>query len=139
MADDDEDDTFMFKEALIAISPNAVLTTCKNGKEIFNLLQNTVILPDMIFLDINMPITNGKDCLRELRKNHLYDEVPIIMYSTSVSQQDIDETYQNRANLYVPKPASTNHLNKMFNNLVELYHSGKLGHIPKSKYVYKHS
>jgi CheY-like chemotaxis protein len=61
--------------------------------------------PDIIFLDINMPCVDGKQCLKEIRNNKELDKVPVVMFSTSNHEKDIEETFKNGANLYVSKPS----------------------------------
>jgi CheY-like chemotaxis protein len=51
-----------------------------------------------------MPCKNGKQCLREIRSNRILKHIPVIMFSTSYNKADVDETFSDRANRYVPKP-----------------------------------
>jgi CheY-like chemotaxis protein len=77
----------------------------------------------MILLDINMPIKNGKETLAELKKNPDYsglESTPIIMYSTSANQRDIDETYKLGANLYIIKPNNFSGLTLLITHLLDV-------------------
>jgi DNA-binding response OmpR family regulator len=58
------------------------------GHEALRFLQQAETLPDIIFLDINMPAMNGKECLLEIRKNSRYNDIPIVMYSTNANGMD---------------------------------------------------
>ncbi|MBA2610733.1 MAG: response regulator [Bacteroidetes bacterium] len=57
-------------------------------------------------MDINMPGKNGKECLKEIKADEDLKDIPTVMYTTSTSEQDINEAYHTGANLYVPKPYS---------------------------------
>jgi len=60
--------------------------------------------PDMVFIDINMPSINGIDCLKAVRAEKKFENLPIIIYSTSNSIADVQESFKHKANLYVVKP-----------------------------------
>ena len=61
-------------------------------------------LPDVIFLDINMPGKSGKECLKEIKNNKKFNQVLVVIYSTSGTENDISDTYASGANLYIRKP-----------------------------------
>ncbi len=107
LADDDKDDQDLFKEALDHTSVHTELTTANNGKELMDNLHDPEIPnPDIIFLDINMPIKNGKECLKEIKEDAELKDIPTVIYTTSNSEKDINDTYNTGANLFVPKPYS---------------------------------
>jgi CheY-like chemotaxis protein len=72
LVDDDEDDRAFFCEAMGTISHNVICVTAEDGVDAFDFLRHSSKLPDFIFLDLNMPRMNGKDCLRELKQNKRY-------------------------------------------------------------------
>ncbi len=92
--DDDEDDRFFFCSAVKEINSSYIYLEAKNGKEALEILRDTVKLPDFIFLDINMPIMGGKECLAELKRDEKLKHIPVIMYTTSSFQTDIESTRQ---------------------------------------------
>ncbi|MEO8760502.1 MAG: response regulator [Bacteroidia bacterium] len=92
--DDDEDDRFFFCSAVKEINPAYICQEAKNGKEALEILRDTVKLPDFIFLDINMPVMGGKECLAELKMDDKLKHIPVIMYTTSSFQTDIEFTRQ---------------------------------------------
>ena len=102
LADDDDDDRAFFKECLTSINTPTQLISVKNGDRLMDYLANG-LLPDIIFLDINMPRKSGLDCLREIRAESRYNHIPILMFSTSSHLKDIDEAFSMGANLYIPK------------------------------------
>lgn len=107
LADDDDDDRILFEEAVNEFSPEIKITCVEDGEELMSLLSAAKAkLPDLIFLDLNMPRKNGNECLAEIRRNAKLKEIPIIIYSTSSSKEHIEKTYKDGANLYVRKPYS---------------------------------
>jgi CheY-like chemotaxis protein len=112
--DDDADDALLFCEALTRIAPLIKCNTVENGMELFELLskQNTN-KPDVIFLDINMPVMNGWECLKKLKGNANYKSIPTIMYSTSSAKQDIDMAYDLGALVFVKKPEDFRELSRI--------------------------
>lgn len=107
LADDDKDDQHLFEEALKKTEVPTDLTTADDGEQLMNHLHDdTVPNPDIIFLDINMPVKNGPECLEEIRADEELKDIPVVMYSTSDNDRDISETYTKGASLYVVKPIS---------------------------------
>src|ERR671910_306752 len=93
--DDDEDDRELFCEAVGYISKDIDCLHATDGENALELLAvGKGKLPDFIFLDLNMPRLNGKECLAEIKKLPRYTNVPVIIYSTSSHQKDIQEIMQ---------------------------------------------
>ena len=83
--DDDEDDGFIFMEAVREINPAITCLFISTGREAIQLLSNDLgMLPDYIFLDINMPGMNGRECLVQLRKMEKLKDVSVVMFSTAI-------------------------------------------------------
>jgi CheY-like chemotaxis protein len=120
LADDDKDDRILLREALQELNADINLLTAEHGKACIEMINELTILPDMILLDINMPIKNGKETLMELKKIESLDLTPIIMYSTSANRKDIDECYSLGANLYIIKPNNFSGLTTVMNNLLSV-------------------
>jgi len=107
LADDDDDDRELFQEALIEASPHVILQCFNSGLSLMHAITNSnANLPGLIFLDLNMPGKNGRECLKEIRLNESLQSIPIIIFSTSFHKKDIDLAYESGANLYFPKPLS---------------------------------
>ncbi len=106
LAEDDEDDVVIFNEILLDIGKEITITVAVNGFELMILLQNTTVLPELIFLDLNMPIKNGFQCLEEIKSNEVWKDIRIIMYSTSAQPQQVEKAYKQGADLYLQKPTS---------------------------------
>lgn len=130
LADDDEDDRMLFSEALEEISLKTKLSLFKHGQELLDyLFQPNLELPNLIFLDINMPILNGIQCLTEIRSNPKLKDISIAMYSTSSSEKDIEESFNKGANIYINKPSCFNKLCEIVEKTLEINwqnHSSKL-------------
>lgn len=105
LADDDPDDQELFDDAIKQILPLVVLTTIINGEELMDLFHSGKI-PDILFLDLNMPCKDGLNCLKEIRANRKLSRLPVIVYSSSFQPNHIDYSYGYGANLYFTKPSS---------------------------------
>ncbi len=130
LADDDEDDRLFFQEAIEMVPIKTKLSLFNNGRELMDYLNlPNIILPNLVFLDLNMPIKNGMQCLREIRANPSLKEVSIAIYSTSSSEQDIEDTFVNGANIYINKPSSFLSLREAIEKVLQIkwqYHTSNL-------------
>ena len=105
IVDDDADDQELFIEAVGEVDSTIRCITASDSEEALDLLKNRKIpLPDVIFLDLNMPRLNGKQCLAELKKQAHLRDIPVIIYSTSSEKRDIDETSRLGAAHFLTKP-----------------------------------
>ncbi|PBJ15965.1 response regulator [Flavobacterium sp. ACN6] len=110
LADDDMDDTEMFCEALADVDESIMCHCAINGSEAIKMLNELKELPDIIFLDLNMPIMNGWDCLKFLKSDDRYKNIPVIMISTSSHKNDLDTATSLGAICYFVKPNNFNDL-----------------------------
>jgi CheY-like chemotaxis protein len=107
LADDDSDDRELFTDIVKEIHPGITVNTVADGDELMkSLAAKNEDLPDLLFLDLNMPGKNGKQCLSEIRSDDGLRDLPIIIYSTSSLAQDISDTYSIGADLYLKKSSS---------------------------------
>jgi CheY-like chemotaxis protein len=106
LADDDDDDTSLFQEALEQIQIPSRLDVAENGMELMTKLQGCKDTPNLIFLDMNMPVKNGLECLTEIRNSAKYKTVPVVILSTSIADYLLEAAYNAGANLYFQKPNS---------------------------------
>lgn len=118
LIDDDEDDREIFGIALVQASEEAVLLTSRGGKEAMEILSVEKVRPDLIFLDINMPVMTGKDCLREMVKIDHLKGVPVYMYTTSTHVSDRDEYLSLGAKDILNKPLKITDLVNMIKALL---------------------
>jgi len=130
LADDDEDDRIFFTDAFDELKMNTIVNTVKNGKELLDYINHeSTILPNIIFLDLNMPILNGLDCLKVIKNNQKFDNIAIAIYSTSSSEQDIENSFVLGANIYIEKPSDFPTLRKILSDIVSInwqYHTNGL-------------
>ena len=104
--DDDDDDRSLFSDALCEVSSSVQCLSVSDGHEGLGLLRNrNNDLPDLIFLDLNMPRLNGKQCLEEIKKLPELAHIPVIMYSTTKRVEDVEETRKLGASYFLTKPA----------------------------------
>ena len=106
LADDDDDDAFLFREALEEIPLKTELSVASNGMELMNAVESHSYKPDIIFLDMNMPVKNGLECLEEIRMKSGFEMLPIIILSTSIARYLWESACERGANLYIQKPTS---------------------------------
>ena len=111
MVDDDPDDSIFFTYAMAALPPDYRLSLQNDSSKLTEVLERET--PNIIFLDLNMPSKDGKACLKEIRARKEFDEIPVVIYSTSSNKNEINECLKNGANSYVVKPASINGITKM--------------------------
>ena len=105
LAEDDEDDRLFFKEALEEIKVKTNVAYVNDGAQLMNYLnQPGIRLPNVVFLDLNMPVKSGMECLVEIRRNNQLKDLAIVIYSTSSSEEDIENAFVNGANIYIKKP-----------------------------------
>ncbi|WP_426485226.1 response regulator [Flavobacterium sp. 2] len=107
LAEDDKDDQELFIEALSGTKVPSEVITVENGKELVDTLKDeSEPKPDIVFIDINMPIKGGKEALAEIKSDEKLKEIPAVMLSTSNNPKDIEDTFNSGANLYIQKPSS---------------------------------
>src|SRR5438874_13541995 len=92
--DDDPDDAGLLCAAVYKVNKEYHCNIASNGNEALQLLKDAIVTPDLIFMDLNLPLMNGKECLTELKKRPELKNIPVIVYSTSKLQTDIDEAYK---------------------------------------------
>ena len=119
LAEDDEEDVDFFKDALSEIEVDTHLTVVKNGLLLIKYLENTQQLPDIIFMDLNMPYKNGIQCLEEIKRDDKWKTIKTIILSTSSNKDQIKKLYDLGVDLYLTKPTSFLELKKQ---LVECIH-----------------
>lgn len=135
LADDDMDDRNLFSKALELIPLATNFITVSDGEELMTYLsENTDSLPHVLFLDINMPRKNGFECLIEIKKNDKTKDLPVVMFSTSDSKDNINVLFNNGANIYVKKPSSFSELVQVINHALpiateNIFSNGKLKYI----------
>jgi CheY-like chemotaxis protein len=104
LADDDIDDRYFFERVLKTLPVPTRLATVGDGEKLMTyLFENSEDLPDVLFLDLNMPKKNGSECLSEINHNEKLKRLPVIIYSTYMHEGDADLLYRNGAHYYIRK------------------------------------
>ncbi|MEO6719899.1 MAG: response regulator [Ferruginibacter sp.] len=116
LVDDDRDDIELFQSVIQETCPNVQLTVTTNGEKLIYLLKE-IPTPDIILLDLNMPIKDGKQCLAEIRAKAEYNNIAVAMFSTSGRKADIDFCLSNGADHYFVKPQTYTGLIAFVQNL----------------------
>ncbi|MEO6540077.1 MAG: response regulator [Ferruginibacter sp.] len=136
LADDDRDDCFFFKEALDELPISAQLTTVHDGVHLMQLLSaKETLLPDALFLDLNMPRKSGFECLSEIKIMDKLINLPVIIYSTSLNMEVVDLLYQKGANYYICKPGKYDKLKKVILEAITLTSQNKCTQPPRDKFI----
>jgi CheY-like chemotaxis protein len=117
--DDDSEESYLFNEALEHSGLKIQLSKAKDGNELLNYLA-THEMPDLVLIDINMPYMNGVEALYEIRNIPAYNNLPLVIYSTSSSQQEVDKCFQYGANLFVVKPDNFDSMVEVVNHICSM-------------------
>jgi len=114
LVDDDPDDRDLFGMALKDVDESIELMHAENCVEALKILKaDDVKIPDFIFLDLNMPFMNGKECLDELKKTAHLKDIPVIIYSTSSYAKDMEDTRKKGATHFLSKTSNFDDLIKI--------------------------
>ena len=121
LADDDTDDCIFFKEALEGFILSTHFTAVHDGEQLMQLLTNeTNELPHVLFLDINMPRKNGFECLSEIKLSKKLQQLPVIVFSTSLEQGVVNLLYKNGAQYFIRKPSEYSQFKKIIQHTISL-------------------
>lgn len=109
LVEDNVGDVILTQEAFEESKINTQISVARNGSDALDFLFqrgefSTAERPDLILLDINIPIYNGHEVLRQIKSDDSLKKIPVIMLTTSSHQKDINQAYEHHANSYVTKP-----------------------------------
>jgi CheY-like chemotaxis protein len=107
MVDDDPEDIQLFCSALYECNKPYYCISVSSGEAALQFLSSTFILPDFIFMDLNMPRLNGKECLIQIKKESQFNNIPIIIYSTTSQNGEVEKLYRLGADYFFTKPVKT--------------------------------
>jgi CheY-like chemotaxis protein len=125
LADDDEDDRMLFSEALAELPINCKIYNFRDGIYLMgNLMVKETILPDIVFLDIHMPLLNGEACLLKIRQTERIRQLPVIIFSTSFDATEVEKYRLLGASCYLQKPNSFNQLKTLLYKCILPYSQG---------------
>jgi CheY-like chemotaxis protein len=136
LADDDSDDRLFFKMALDSLDIPIQLTTVADGEKLMAFLfENADQLPDVLFLDINMPRKNGFECLAEIKRSESLKHLTVIIFSTSFELEVVNGLYENGAQYFIRKPSEISQFKKIIQQTVTLIVQKKYVEGSREKFV----
>jgi CheY-like chemotaxis protein len=133
LAEDDADDVYIFRIAVKETTFPIIIRHAADGEKLLELLKEQI--PDILFLDIQMPCKDGAACIVEIRKNREYDNMPVIMYSALTLNKYIDHCFENGANFFLPKTGSLETLVSKLKYLFTVDWKTYLHYPPKEHFV----
>ncbi|MBA2501171.1 MAG: response regulator [Chitinophagaceae bacterium] len=126
LVDDQEDDLYIFKRALKQVDVSVKCVTAESGKEaVEKLMEDAEFLPDYIFMDLNMPVMDGKKSIREIRKVKNNKHTPIIIHSTKNLKEDAVNLIETGASFYFQKPNSIDELAAILEKILSAHIGNK--------------
>lgn len=128
-ADDDAEDREVFCDALWQINPEIKTILAPDGHQALSILESSVELPSHIFLDINMPIMTGTECLIKIKEIERLRTIPVIIYSTTSDKAEITNVIQLGAQYFMNKTYS---FNKLVENLTIVLSKGNIAALKKA-------
>lgn len=121
LADDDTDDCLFFQEAVSELAEPVNFSAVHDGEQLMQLLINeTGKLPDILFLDLNMPRKNGFECLTEIKQNKKLKDLPVVIFSTSGSHDSMSILFKTGADVYIRKPGNLAQLVQVINHALPM-------------------
>lgn len=126
MVDDDEGDTLMTQEALEKAQFSNQFHIVHDGLQALDFMQKQGAFtdapsPDLVLLDINMPRMNGHEVLAWMRTQQAYKITPVIILTTSSSEEDILKSYEQHANCFITKPVNMDQFNQFIKTINEFW------------------
>jgi len=110
LVEDNEADIILTLEALEGLNHQHVISRVKDGEQAINFLKReglfeNATIPDLVLLDINLPRLDGKEVLNFIKQSSIFRKIPVVIFSTSNSEKDIEDCYQQGANCFITKPS----------------------------------
>lgn len=125
IVEDNNDDIFLIRLALNEYFSNSNFLTANNGKTAIKIFDELITqnkkLPDLILLDINIPVINGIDVLKEIKSKDISKSIPTVIFTSSDSTSDMNYCYENGADLYIRKPNNINDFKKIISYIKEYF------------------
>jgi CheY-like chemotaxis protein len=136
LADDDKDDNLLFQDVLEELLLATRLVTVHNGELLMKLLNDEKEpLPDILFLDLNMPRKNGFECLSEIKRTEKLKRLPVIIFSTSYEPEIVNRLYKSGAQYYIRKPNYFNQFKEVIYQALTLTGRADISQPPREKFV----
>ncbi len=123
IADDDSDDRLLICDAIADLGIQNPVIEIENGEELLGFLESNSekeesrVKIGLILLDLNMPKMDGREALEKIKSNPKLKQIPVVILTTSNSEEDIANTYGNGANSYIVKPVTMSGFLSMIKSL----------------------
>jgi len=125
--DDDRDDQELLEEALHEINVAIVCYKAGNGQEGMKLLlSGNIPMPEIIFVDLNMPRVNGRQFLHQIKDNKILQNIPVIVYSTSYDEHESNDLISAGAAHFLKKPTNYEELKTKLEPVIERFRCNKV-------------
>jgi CheY-like chemotaxis protein len=135
ITDDDEDDRLLFQEVVKELPYLVHLSMARDGEETIKILNQLHQLPDLLFLDLNMPIKNGLECLVDIKASKKLRSLPVIIFSTSIYPSAINQAYDAGAHLYIRKPNDFLSFKRSVQYVLSFNWKANLSQPPRAEFV----
>ena len=119
LAEDDIDDRDFFLDALKEIETPTKVRTFDNGIDLMDALFSTKNLPEIIFLDLRMPLMNGFECLADIRSFSQFSHINVIVYSSAYHNREVNQLKDDGANHYLQKPSTYKRLVEVLSLIIQ--------------------
>ena len=119
--EDNQGDIMLTQEAFEGYELVPEFCVAENGQVGWDYLQSGKPIPDLILLDLNMPVMDGKEFLRKMKQNERFASIPTVVLTTSKNEQDVEECYQLRANAYVQKKLDYDEFQELIHDLANFW------------------
>jgi CheY-like chemotaxis protein len=110
LVEDNPGDVYLIREALKSSPIPSIVTVAEDGLAAFRILTQAgsdgAFLPDLIVLDLNLPKKHGCEVLAELKTDPSLRHIPVVILTSSRSEEDVRRSIENNANLYLTKPSN---------------------------------
>lgn len=114
LVDDDDDDRFLLEDVIKRTTPDCQIAFAIDGQHALEVLALLPILPTFILTDLNMPRMNGIELLKTLKASEQWQLIPVIIFTTTPSPENVRDAYTNKANSFIGKPTSFIDLEKIW-------------------------
>ncbi|MFQ5560997.1 MAG: response regulator [Nitrospinota bacterium] len=116
--EDNPADALLMKELFKGVKTAHKISVVKHGGEALDFLKRrgefgASVMPDIIILDLNLPVMDGREFLAEIKSDEHFKQIPVIVLTTSVAQEDIRACYKNYASCYLNKPIELDEYRKI--------------------------
>lgn len=137
LADDDEDDRLFFSDALTSLKAETEIIEAEDGDKLMRYLEDEANeLPDILFLDLNMPCKNGFECLDAIRLSARLRHMTVAIYSTSAEERDIETAFVKGANVYIRKPSDFESLKKTLSEVLNVNWQFQTGGLNRDTFLF---